>query len=248
VNGPRLAAALGYAAAGWPVFPCKPGRKEPMTRHGFHDATTDPELVCAWWSAWPDANVAVATGAPGPDVLDIDVRAAEGGWPSLNRLTRAGLLHAGTAWVATASGGRHVYLRGTGQRCGSLPRLHLDFKARGGYVIAPPSVVGGRPYAVRVHRPITGTLDWQAARQLLGPPPATPRRTTARHGGIGGLVQWMERQPHGNRNHGLFWAANRAIDAGLDPWPLVAAAVKAGHDERRAVRTVASALRGRAGA
>lgn len=28
-----------------PVFPCQPGSKEPATRHGFHDATTDPDRI-----------------------------------------------------------------------------------------------------------------------------------------------------------------------------------------------------------
>jgi len=36
--------ALGYAARGWRVFPCK-ADKTPMTRQGFKDASTDPEQV-----------------------------------------------------------------------------------------------------------------------------------------------------------------------------------------------------------
>ena len=36
-----LRQALAYARHGWPVFPCLPGRKAPLTRHGFRDATTD---------------------------------------------------------------------------------------------------------------------------------------------------------------------------------------------------------------
>jgi hypothetical protein len=41
----RLAAALRYAQAAWPVFPCVPGEKVPATRHGFLDATTDPDKI-----------------------------------------------------------------------------------------------------------------------------------------------------------------------------------------------------------
>src|SRR6266536_3521243 len=70
---PRLAAALRYAQANWPVFPCIPGEKVPATRHGFLDAATDPDKITWWWSRNPERNVAIATGTPGPDVLDVDV-------------------------------------------------------------------------------------------------------------------------------------------------------------------------------
>ena len=33
-----LSFALGYAEAGWPVFPCKPD-KTPYTKHGVLDAS-----------------------------------------------------------------------------------------------------------------------------------------------------------------------------------------------------------------
>ena len=68
----NLRAALAYATAGWPVFPCIPGEKVPATSHGVKDATTDAAQIRAWWARNPDRNVAIATGAPGPDVLDID--------------------------------------------------------------------------------------------------------------------------------------------------------------------------------
>src|SRR5579859_4487703 len=67
-----LSQAMAYARRGWPVFPCQPGAKMPATRHGFRDATTDPQQIRWWWDRQPAANVAIATGAPGPDVLDVD--------------------------------------------------------------------------------------------------------------------------------------------------------------------------------
>ena len=53
------AAALAYAARGWPVFPL--AGKLPRTEHGFKGASANPERVRAWWKRWPDAGVGIAT-------------------------------------------------------------------------------------------------------------------------------------------------------------------------------------------
>lgn len=176
-----LVAALRYAAAGWPAFPCRPGSKEPLTRHGFKDASTDPAVIRAWWTRWPDANVAIATGTPGPDVLDVD-NGDDSGWSAFNRLQRGGLLAGAFAFVRTRSGGLHAYYAGTGQRCtAKIGGAALDYRAAGGYVLAPPSYVGadakgpaGR-YEVIDRRPMTGTpFDLAAATAVLVP--SKPRR------------------------------------------------------------------------
>jgi hypothetical protein len=155
-------AALAYAEAGWPVFPARPDDpacpggprcacKAPLTARGFKDATTDLAVIRGWWGKWP-ANVAIATGAPGPDVLDVDVREDGAGWAALSQLKRAGLLTGAQQLVRTPSGGAHLYFTGTPQTSGRLPRHHLDFKASGGYVLAPPSQVHGRRYELLDHR------------------------------------------------------------------------------------------------
>jgi hypothetical protein len=54
----------------------------------------------------------------------------------------------------------------------------------------------------------------------------------------------MARQHEGNRNDGLFWAANRALDAGVtDLSELAEAARKTGLEEREITRTLSSARR-----
>jgi hypothetical protein len=240
-----LDAALAYAAAGWPVFPCRPDSKEPDTVHGFKDATTDPRRIRAWWTAVPGRNVAIATGAPGVDVLDVDIHEDGNGWESFNRLKRAGLLAGARALIRTRSGGLHVYFAGTAQGCGRLVRHHLDFKASGGYVIAPPSTVGGRPYEVLDHRPgATAQIDWSAVRQFLEPVSGTRRRSPG-GGDVAALVAWVEKLREGNRNDGLFWASCRALEAGHEDYlgALVDAAVRAGLTEAEAGRTAASAAR-----
>lgn len=237
----RTAGALRYAAAGWPVFPCKPDSKEPATAHGFKDATTDPDRVRAWWRRWPDANIGIATGTPGPDVLDVDRHEDGDGFAAFNRLKRAGMLTGARALVRTRSGGLHAYYAGTSQPCGALRAHHLDFKAAGGYVLAPPSVVGGKPYELLGHRDAGARLDWAAVRSLLDPPKPAPRRPGKPGKGLDALAAWVAARPEGNRNKGLYWAACRAAESGCDPGELLTAALAAGLDEAAARATIESA-------
>ena len=239
--------ALEYARRGWPVVPCRPDTKEPATRHGFHDATTDPEQIRCWWHRVPAANLAIATGRPGPDVLDVDQHGPAGsGYAAFNQLNRAGLVASAHLIVATPSGGFHAYFTGSAQPSGRLPRHHLDFKAVGGYVLAPPSGVGGKPYRLVRAQPEAGGLDWAAVAGLLEPvhdrrlqPGGGP---AGRHGQ---LAAWVERLEEGNRNAGLFWAACRAGEAGREDLldELRAAALRTGLSDREVSRTIASAQR-----
>ena len=252
-----LETALAYAATGWPVFPCRPGSKEPATRNGFHDATTDPGQIRRWWHREPDRNVAIATGAPGPDVVDVDIREGGSGFAALNQAIRAGLIGGHHAIVRTPSTGMHLYYAGTGQRSGSIRGQHLDFRSQGGYVVAPPSRAGGGRYVVVKHEPATGaTVSWDAIRGLLQPQPQPERAGGGRAPGrdmtgtsLDRLVERTAARQAGDRNFPLFWAAKQAALAGqLDGAAVerfVDAARRSGLQcgEREARRTIASAQR-----
>jgi hypothetical protein len=122
-----LDAALFYAGRlGWPVGPAQPQGKAPLTRHGVKDFTTDAQLLIRWWRRWPDANVAVGCGLPGPTVLDID---------DLGRAGEVARLDAPT--VATANG-RHLYF--AGQARGTVVLDYGELRGTGSYVVCPPSV------------------------------------------------------------------------------------------------------------
>ena len=49
-------AALSYIERGWAVLPLRARAKEPLTAHGWHDASTDIDQVTEWWDRWPNAN------------------------------------------------------------------------------------------------------------------------------------------------------------------------------------------------
>ena len=241
-----LRQALAYAARGWPILPCQPGRKTPATAHGVRDATTDLAQITAWFGRHPDWNLAIAIGAPGPDVLDVDQHGEAGnGYAAFVQLRKAGLLAGARAWLRTPSGGLHAYFTGTEQGNGRLPGHHLDFRARGGYIVAPPSQIGGRPYELLRRQQGQARLDWATVTRLLDPHPQHRLdRSTEWPADTSRLAGWVARLPEGNRNDGLFWAANRALEAGLtDLGELADAARKTGLEEREIARTLASARR-----
>ena len=247
MTGDILHQALAYAARGWPVFPCQPGRKIPATTHGYRDATTDIQQVTEWFTRHPGRNLAIATGIPGPDVLDVDQHGSAGnGFGAFASLRHAGLLEGASHYVRTPSGGLHLYFTGTAQRNGHLPGDHLDFRSAGGYILAPPSQVDGHPYQLLRTTGRHGTLDWAAATGVLQrsrQPQPQPRLDQGRD--LGPLAVWVAAQPEGNRNAGLYWAANRVLetDPAADLSPLAAAARQAGLSEPEITRTLDSARR-----
>ena len=57
------------------IFPVRERGKEPLTSHGFKDATRDGVQIAEWSRCWPGCNWGVALGAPsGCFVLDFDTQ------------------------------------------------------------------------------------------------------------------------------------------------------------------------------
>jgi putative DNA primase/helicase len=136
-TSPLLDAALGYAARGWPVFPCNPKNKQPLNAAqkdgegkpirgtgGVSAASTDPNEIRVWWMKWPKALVGLATGHPTLDaggkrmfVLDFDPREDKdtGEVWTLDRLKRETEQQLGCALppsltALSPSDGAHLYL------------------------------------------------------------------------------------------------------------------------------------------
>jgi len=155
--------ALAYAAKGWAVFPLVPGGKEPLTEHGFKDATTDSETIVAWWTRWPSANIgrwlgynAYGSGDEASTlVIDIDPRNG-GVVPEELPLTLTCL---------TGGGGYHYYYSYLpnnvgGQGFRKVLQDGVDIKASRGYVVLPPSVTES-VYQWDVEEvPLTPCPDW----------------------------------------------------------------------------------------
>jgi hypothetical protein len=188
-----LDAALGYAARGIPVYPihwprpstggaslgcscprggsCDRPAKHPLVWHGVNDATTDPGQLERWWRRWPQANIGLATGIVF-DALDVDGPA---GLAVLRQhVPTASPRHPGPL-VATGGGGWHAWFAPTG--LGNRPPqglAHVDWRGRGGCVLAPPSrhISGGRYRWLRIPDQAPLPEVPAALRALLEPNPA----------------------------------------------------------------------------
>jgi Bifunctional DNA primase/polymerase, N-terminal len=142
-----LDAALEYAAAGWPVFPCIARSKVPAIKGGFYAATTNPETIRRYWRR-PDCNIGIRTGAAsGFWVFDTD---GDEGEASLRGLESEHGLLPPTREAISGGGGRHLWFKYTGpvpSKAGPIG-IGLDTRGDGGYIIAPPSIhPNGRAYA-----------------------------------------------------------------------------------------------------
>ena len=137
------AAALEQAACGWPVFPCHPQTKKPLTEHGFKDASTDPRLVASWWRRWPSAMIGVPTGpAINAWVLDVDDPAAFEACsdipiPATRRATTGKGYHLYFRWDPRAP---IINAQRTVKGWGIPGLPGADVRGEGGYVIVPPSL------------------------------------------------------------------------------------------------------------
>jgi|GEM_PF-1393337 len=150
--------AKQFAERGIPVFPCRPD-KRPYTAHGFHDASTDPAQIAAWWKKWPSALIGLPTGATsGIDVLDIDGQTGEGSLAAL--LAEQGELPP-TRSARTGGGGTHYYFRADERIKNSTNKLgkNIDTRGVGGYIIVPPSISAKGAYTY-IGDPDAPLADW----------------------------------------------------------------------------------------
>jgi len=207
------AAALELAARGIHVFALRPNGKLPATRNGFKDSTANPEDVSSTWDALPDANIGIDCGASRLVVIDIDVKHGVNGWKAFDDcLERLGELPGPTRMASTPSGGAHLFFRAPDgfEIRNSAGRLGegVDVRARGGYVVAAPSVIDGRAYRWDVTAPAKVLPEaWAEAMQPPKPRQVSPENRPAinrasRYGiaALNGEADIVAKAPPGQRN------------------------------------------------
>ena len=256
VGRAMINAALELAALDWPVFPCReePGEKakSPYTPNGFHDASTDPELIKRWWDYKPNALIGVPV-PPGVIVLDIDPRSG-GSRDALETWT--GTLPATlTTWSGRNDGGQHLWFyRPGGDLTGrKLKKMGIDIRDGGRhYVIAPPSLHPdtGQPYRWENWDGPIAWMPWRLHELLKPEPQMFPKFDSNGSDDFSQLLNWVATTEEGGRNEHLFFAACRlaekqALDANEEA--LTAAAMSTGLGEQE-IRTTITSARRRVGA
>jgi hypothetical protein len=150
-----------YVRRRWRVFPvhgvedgrctcrrptCEHIGKHPRLRDWPRHATTDDAIIRRWWTSWPTANIAFATGA---GVLVVDVDPRHGGDVTLAELEHQYGPLPDTARQVTGGGGVHYLLRVEGPVSNATNiRPGIDLRSDGGFIVVPPSQhESGRRYA-----------------------------------------------------------------------------------------------------
>ena len=145
----NLAAALKYASEkNWSIIALSPNTKIPikdslLQPNGSLSATTDPDTITKLFTTYPKAGVGVVCGSES-DLTVVDLDSKE----TLGHLKEAGLTLPATYMVRTPRG-RHYYLKydpNIKQTAGLLE--HVDIRSDGGYVVAPPTVIGEKTYTL----------------------------------------------------------------------------------------------------
>jgi hypothetical protein len=145
VQPTKLDYAYRYASLGWSVLPIYSNKKNPASRHGVHDATTNFQQIGEWWTQNPNYNIGIATGKKsGIVVFDIDPR--NGGeesweqWIAENGEPPEGIVQ------LTAGGGIHYVAKYQDGIKSSKLADGIDLLSDGRLFIVSPSEIDGRKY------------------------------------------------------------------------------------------------------
>ena len=231
-----LRQALAYARRGWPVFPCLPGQKIPATPHGYRDATTDQRADHRLVRPPPGLEPGHRHRRPRP--RRPGRRPARPGRERLPRVPpaprrRAARRRRPSTCAPPAAACTPTSPAPTSATATCPPPPGLPLRTAATSWPRPPRSTASPTSSSRParwpRRPGLGRRHPAAATPAPAAPPRSPQPGAPGHD-LGHLARWVAAQPEGNRNAGLFWAANRALDAdpAADLSPLADAARQAG--------------------
>ena len=208
---PNLAGeALTYVRNGFVVFPCRPRGKEPLTKHGFKDATRDEAQIRSWWTKWPDANIGLPTGEVNeiivvdPDGERGEKRLAELEWQSANfrRRPKARRGKAGTCFSSCPkAAGRFQAARGMDSI--SAPTAAMSSRRRA-FTRTARGTSGSKKRPKSSHLRRRRLLDFARDRKAVLKPLNGARAAETASGGLTGETRAQSREGNANGNRAAF--------------------------------------------
>jgi len=141
-----------YSRIGASLFPIPAGDKIPAKNsRPYLDCSADPEQWAKWQTLYPGWNWILVAGPSDLIVVDIDAKriGQEAAWNLWSDWCKRHGLQIYTPQVITPSGGWHVYFSVPAGLDLGQPALcsGIDIRAGNGYVLVPPSIIGGVPYS-----------------------------------------------------------------------------------------------------
>jgi hypothetical protein len=194
--------AANLAAHGWQPIALRQNDKRPQLPGWQTTALADTLAALVA----PGANIGIAV-PPGFVVLDVDRKNGIDGFDTLAQWPP--LPESLAAW--TPSGGQHRWFKlppglSVANRVGIAPGL--DVRTDGGYIVAPPSVINGKPYAWQNWDTVSAPVIADAPPWLLQLIQQRPASTPA--------AQEGDTIPEGMRNATMTSIAGRLRAASLD--------------------------------
>lgn len=210
--------ALNHNRRGYTVHPLWPGKKQPLTKNGWHDASNLESQVREWWVKWPEANVGIACGPSDICVLDCDYgltdEASASAWCERNGIPMAHAVRTGRR----PGYGIQIYFAGV------IPDVALweldgcsgQIKSAGGYVLAAGCLhPSGAHYEVL----------WDTAERLFDIPDVVRNlKTSQKHKQTPGEA--FTKLTPGEGQHDLMASkAGNLVNMGLDRASILAALI-----------------------
>lgn len=238
--------AMFYAQNNIKTFPIKRQGKSPLCSKGFKSATTDKVVLQEWNNKFPNCNIGIPTGQINNIfVVDID---GEQGFESLNRLELIyGKLDAPT--VITGKG-KHLYFKmpeNIELKCSTSKIAdHIDIRANGGYVVAPPSIhENGHRYTWENY---VSNQDFPEAPTWLISLMTNAEKQTFP---VSGMLEEISNAPQGQRNDTLYRRAISLINRTRKEYlnmnevkqNIINAALQSGLSKEEATKTFDNALK-----
>jgi hypothetical protein len=233
--------ALALAGRGVRVFPCRQDKK-PYIKNNLENASTDADIIRAWWQQYPDALVGVPAGAKFV-VLDLDLQHVEAqAWYGNANLPL-------TRTHVTRSGGRHLLFKPHADFKNSAGKIchGVDTRGGGGYIIWWPA----HGFDVMHGGKIADLPEWLIPKMAKPEPVRRTSPRVMRDNEFVPILAFMMRATNGERNCSLYWGACRLAehvrDGQLSEAEMVelvtGAAARIGLDNSEAKSTALSALR-----